>query len=157
MKKWHFKSSLSHSWIEWSRDGSNFLENVLFFWPLTTQFYGKIVPKNQHLTRVSTFCLQINAPNGTFSQPESTAGACCDARNCFDAHTEWIKEVIACDVLPVAMFVVCETRINSLDIYQCNAVIHCLFYIINCFILVSLLNCFVFIIIIATQLDHAVM
>ena len=31
MKKWHFKSSLSHSWIEWSRDGCNFLENVLFF------------------------------------------------------------------------------------------------------------------------------
>ena len=71
---------------------------------MTTQLYGKIVPKNQHLMRISTFCLQINAPNGTFSQPESTAGACCDARNCFDAHTEWIKEVKACDVLPVALF-----------------------------------------------------
>ena len=56
------------------------------------------MPKNQHLMRISTFCLQINAPNGTFSQPESTAGACCDA------HTGWIKEVKACDVLPVALF-----------------------------------------------------
>ena len=80
------------------------LRIFFIFWPLTTEFYGKIVQKIQHLSRVSTFCLQINVPNGTFSQPESTAGACCDARNCFDAHTEWIKEVIACDVLPVALF-----------------------------------------------------
>ena len=53
--------------------------------PVTTQFYGKIVLKIQHLSRVSTFRLQINAPNGTFSQPESTTGACrdCDARKSF--------------------------------------------------------------------------
>ena len=55
----------------------------------------------------------------------------------------------------IHIFVVCETRINILDIHQCSAVIHCLCYIINCFIIVSLLNCFVFITIIATQLDHA--
>ena len=31
----------------------------------------------------------MNAPNGTFSQPESTTGARrdCDARNCCDART----------------------------------------------------------------------
>ena len=62
----------------------------MFFWPLTTQFYGKIVPKIQHWTRASTFGLQIKTPNGTFSQPESTQGACrdCDARNYFDARTK---------------------------------------------------------------------
>ena len=62
---------------------------MFFFWPLTIHLYGKIVPKILHLMRVSTFHLPIDAPNGTFSQPESTTGARrdCDARNCFDART----------------------------------------------------------------------
>ena len=47
------------------------LRKILFFWPLTTQFYGKIVLKIQHLTHVSTFGLQIKAPNDIFSQPET--------------------------------------------------------------------------------------
>ena len=38
---------------------------------------------------MTRFHQPINASNGTFSQPESTSGACrdCDARNCFDART----------------------------------------------------------------------
>ena len=31
VKKWHFKSSLSHSWIEWSRNGCTIFENVCSF------------------------------------------------------------------------------------------------------------------------------
>ena len=89
MKKGHFKSSLRHSWIEWSRNGCIIFENVFVFLPLTTHFYGKIVQKIQHSMRVSTFHRSIYAPNGTFSQPESTTGVRrdCDARNCFDART----------------------------------------------------------------------
>ena len=89
MKKGHFKSSLRHSWIEWSRNGCIIFENVFVFLPLTTHFYGKIVQKIQHSMRVSTFHRSIYAPNGTFSQPESTTGARrdCDACNCFDART----------------------------------------------------------------------
>ena len=89
MKKGHFKSSLRHSWIEWSRNGCIIFENVFVFLPLTTHFYGKIVQKIQHSMRVSTFHRSIYAPNGTFSQPESTTGARrdCDARSCFDART----------------------------------------------------------------------
>ena len=92
------------------------LRKCLIFLAIDNTVLWKNCAKIQQLSRVSTFRLQIHAPNGTFSQPESTAGACCDARNCFDArtisdargsndaHTEWIKEVIACDVLPVALF-----------------------------------------------------
>ena len=77
-----FLDRMIKGWVQLLRKCSLFL-------PVTTQFYGKIVPKIPHLSRVSTFCLQINAPNGTFSQPESTTGACRDrdARNCFDART----------------------------------------------------------------------
>ena len=61
----------------------------MFFLPLATHFYGKILPKIKHSMRVSTFHRPINAPNGTFSQPESTTGERrdCDARNCFAACT----------------------------------------------------------------------
>ena len=74
---------------------------MFFFWPLTIHLYGKIVPKILHLMRVSTFHLPIDAPNGTFSQPESTTGARmdCDARTISDpcgsndARTEWIANI----------------------------------------------------------------
>ena len=82
-----FLDRMIKGWVQLLRKFINFLaiDNTVLW---------KNCEKIQQLSRVSTFRLQINAPNGTFSQPESTAGACCDARNCFDAHTEWIKEVI---------------------------------------------------------------
>ena len=53
-----------------------------------TSHQGKFVPKNQQLIRVSILHPPKDAPNGTFSQPESMAGARrdCDARNCFNAR-----------------------------------------------------------------------
>ena len=110
-ENWHFKSFLSHSDVIPIIHGNgekmafqvipkSFLDRMikewvhhlwkcLFFWPSTTHFYDKILPKIQHSMCVSTFHRPMNAPDGPFSQPESTTGARrdCDARNCCDART----------------------------------------------------------------------
>ena len=56
---------------------------LIIFLVLEKTFLWQIVPKNQHLMRVSMFQPPINAQNGTFSQPESRAEARrnCDAGN----------------------------------------------------------------------------
>ena len=75
-EKWHCMSSLNHSYLQLSRKGYNIFELfLLIFLAIKNTFSWQIVPKIQHFICVSTFHSPINAPNGTLSQPERTAGA----------------------------------------------------------------------------------